>query len=109
MRNQIEQLVDGFESLNKEEQGKVKKIIKEYVFGITEIKEAYDKLVKEGFIQKSSSRFRDEEFTTKKDEEELKKYIMNKIPKISNKEFTTKKDEEESEKYIPSKIPNITK
>lgn len=80
MRKQIEQVVEKFESLSKEEQEKVKKILEKYVNGEIKINEAYDSLVDEGLITILRV---EPEAVTAKDEEELKQYIRNEILHIS--------------------------
>ena len=77
MRKQIEQVVENFETLNKEGQRKAKEILKKYLDGEIKINKAYELLVDADLILTFRD-FSPEEITAD-DEERLKQYIRNKI------------------------------
>lgn len=81
MRKRIEQVVENFETLNNEKQGKVKESLKKYLDGKIEINKAYELLVDADLIRTFRD-FSPEEITAE-DEERLKQYIRNKIFHIS--------------------------
>ena len=81
MRKQIEQVVENFETLNKEGQRKAKEILKKYLDGEIKINKAYELLVDADLIRTFRD-FSPEEITAD-DEERLKQYIRNKIFRIA--------------------------